>query len=216
MIEKLGGILYENLPDAWKATHLIFDVNDDGEPNLIRTPKFMIAVAQGCDLVHINFYKDSITSNKFLDGEDYLLWKMRDETVEKALGAFEMKYKFSLSDSIARARELRMRNLLLLSGIRVYICKGVTGKKKGTPILSEFRAILEGAGATVIRALSVSFEDIPKTFIITSDLEKEAAKQKDALGPLQTGFAVSYFTATEIFDAITQQTLPLRVTTEAE
>ena len=33
-----------------------------------------------------------------------------------------------------------MRNLLLLSGIRVYICQGVTGKNKGqnntTPILS--------------------------------------------------------------------------------
>ena len=74
----------------------------------------------------------------------------------------------------------------------------------------------QGQKELIIPFTNPSFEDIPKTFIITSDLEKEAAKQKDALGPLQTGFAVSYFTATEIFDAITQQTLPLRVTTEAE
>ena len=221
MIKKLGGILYENIGDASKATHLIIDVRDDGKPKLIRTPKFMIGVAQGCDIVHINFYKDSIINNEFMDGEKYLLWNMTDKKVKNELTAFEKKYNFRLQESIATARRLRARNQLLLSGINVYICPGVAGKNdpnNRTPIASEFRAILEGAGATVIKNLPDSFEDISKTIIITSQVDKEASKQKKtALAKrAQQTENVVVLTTTQIFDSITAQKLPVGVTTEDE
>ena len=221
MIKKLGGILYENIGDASKATHLIVDVKDDGRPKLIRTPKFMIAIARGCDIVHINFYKDSIINNEFMDGDNYLLWNMTDKKVKSELKAFEKKYSFRLQDSIGRARKLRMQNQLLLSGIKVYICPGVAGKNdpnNRTPIASEFRAILEGAGATMIKALPDSFEVTPKTIIITSQVQKEATKQKKAALAKRTeqARAVVAMTTTEIFDAITAQILPARVTAETK
>jgi hypothetical protein len=219
MIKKLGGTLYENIGDASKATHLIVDVKDDGKPKLIRTPKFMIAVARGCDIVHINFYKHSINNNEFLGEENYVLWNMTDAKVKSELHAFEKKYGFKLKESIKRARQLRVENRLLLSGIKAYICPGVAGKNdtnNRTPIASEFRAILEGAGATVIKMLPESFEKITRIIIITSKVEKEAAKQRKASlvkRALEEREVVA-LTTTEIFDAITSQILPLNVRRE--
>jgi hypothetical protein len=213
MIKKLGGTLYEYIGDASKATHLVIDVKDDGKPKLLRTPKFMIAVARGCKIVHINFYKDSIVNNGFMDEKNYLLWYMTDAKVRSELKAFEKKYSFRLEESITRARKLRMQNRLLLTGIKVYICPGVAGKNdqnNRTPMASEFRAILEGAGATVLKALPESFEYIPKTIIITSKVEKEATKQKRTATVKRAleEHDVVAMTTVELFDAIMTQILP--------
>lgn len=214
MIKKLGGNLYENIGDASKATHLIIDVKDDGKPKLIRTPKFMIAVARGCDIVHVNFYKDSINKNKFQDEEKYYLWNMTDIKVKSELKAFEKKYKFKLKESVARARQLRQRDQLLLTGIKVYICPGVAGRNDSdyrTPVVSEFRAILEGAGGTVIKTFPESLERSQKAIIITSKIEKEATKQKKAT-PVKRALEnrnVVVMTTVEVFDAIMSQILPL-------
>jgi len=173
----------------------------------------MIAVARGCQIVHINFYKDSIINNQFMNDEKYLLWGMSDAKVRSEVKAFEKKYSFRLEDSITRARKLREDNRLLLTGIMVYICPGVAGKNDAnnrTPIASEFRAILEGAGATVIKSLSDSLENTPKTIIITSKIQKEATKQKKvaAVKRALVEHEVVAMTTDELFDAIMSQILP--------
>lgn len=221
-VKKLGGVFYENISEASKASHLVIGTKD-GAPNLVRSPKLMIAIARACHIVHSQFFEKSIERKKFEEEESFYLHNMKQQNVVKAVETFNKKYKCNLKKSMDRARKLNDDGRQLFSGMQIYLCKGVSGNKDSnnklsTPTANDFRAILGGAGAEVINELPTSFPEGKTTLIITSTdgekmgREKGAPEVKNAL----KNENVKALTAQDIFDSITRQMLPEGVETLTE
>jgi hypothetical protein len=159
--------MLEKLEDTPIATHLIASGDKD---QLKRTPKLMIALCRTPNIVHSDWLTKSAAEGKVLDTKEFLLLNQK-----KA----EKRYDFNMSQSLERAKELRDKGGLLLSGYDAYICVGVAGStRKGnlTPSNEDFRMILKGAGvATVLTSLPSELKN--PTIVITSKLDAEATKQ---------------------------------------
>lgn len=88
------------VPDVASCTHL-------ASPHILRTQKFICALAQGPIILSTNFVDDCLSQNKLLEPKDYLL---QDTEGEKRMG-------FKLSDALARAKTNKGQ---LLQGYSMY------------------------------------------------------------------------------------------------
>lgn len=198
MVKKIGGVFIEKIEDAVKATHVIAASKD---VKLKRTPKFMVAISRTSNIVHLDWLIESARKGEALDAQEFLLL---DQTEA------ESQYNFKLSETLARGNTLRDKGTLLLDGIDVFLCNGVAGSvRKGdkTPPETDFRLILEAAGASVLTTLPTQRSSgKSKTIIITSKDPKERKKQlskRDVMTAVKQGAVPK--TAEEIFHAIMTQ-----------
>ena len=93
--------------DVASCTHL-------ASPRILRTQKFICALAHSPVIISTDFVNDCLTKNKRLEPEDYLL---QDAEGEKRLG-------YKLSDSLARAKSNKGQ---LLRGYSVYCTESIHG-----------------------------------------------------------------------------------------
>ena len=93
--------------DSASCTHL-------ASPRLLRTVKFICALAHAPVVLSTKFVDDCLSENKLLDPEDYLL---EDTEGEK-------KMNFKLSDALARAQKNKGK---LLRGYSIYCTEFVHG-----------------------------------------------------------------------------------------
>lgn len=93
--------------DARKCTHL-------AAPSILRTPKFVNALAYGPTIINTDFITQCLKKNELLDPADFLLV---DEASEERFG-------FTLGDATAKAKENKNK---LLQGYRIYCIESVRG-----------------------------------------------------------------------------------------
>ena len=158
--------LISDLKDAHTATHLISPMP------MKRTPKLLIAMCCTNNIVGIEWLDACMKEGKAVKTRKFQLTRDKEA---------ETKYNFSMADSLKRAAERRHQNKKLLDGFDVFFCRHVAGntsKQNRTPKLSEYRSILEAAGATIVNALP---DDTTNTIVVTSKIDKEAKAQLKAL-----------------------------------
>ena len=93
--------------DVASCTHL-------ASPHILRTQKFICALAHGSVIISTNFVDDCLSQNKLLEPENYLL---QDTEGEERLA-------FNLSDSLARAKTNKGQ---LLQGYTIYCTDTIHG-----------------------------------------------------------------------------------------
>lgn len=93
--------------DHASCTHL-------ASPRIVRTEKFICALAHAPIILSTNFIEDCLSSNSFLDPKNYLL---KDSE-------YETKTDYKLSDALIRAKENKGR---LLRGYSIYVTEAVHG-----------------------------------------------------------------------------------------
>ena len=93
--------------DAITCTHL-------AAPNIVRTEKFICALAHAPTIVSTDFIDDCLDQDELLDPDDYLL---DDEDGEKRLG-------YKLSDSLRLAQKNKGK---LLKGYAIYCTESIHG-----------------------------------------------------------------------------------------
>ncbi|KAL4953904.1 BRCT domain-containing protein [Aspergillus filifer] len=93
--------------DARKCSHL-------AAPSVLRTPKFVNALAYGPVIVRVDFIEQCLKKNELLDADDFPL---NDKEAEK-------KYDFSLKQSKANAKTNKNR---LLQGYQIYCVETIRG-----------------------------------------------------------------------------------------
>lgn len=133
--------------DAKKCTHL-------AAPSILRTPKFVNALAYAPVIVNDEFVTQCLAKNQLLDPADFPL-------VDKAA---EKKFDFSLEESRARAQENKNK---LLRGYRVCCVETIRGG------FDAFKSIVEANGGecTLFRGRVSMNESRPRTN--TDDEEDE-------------------------------------------
>ena len=112
------GILIVHEPAS--CTHL-------ASPRLLRTQKFICALARAPVIISTDFVDDCLSENKLLDPDNYLL---DDKDGEQRLG-------YKLSESIDRAKENKGR---MLRGYSIYCTEAVHGG------FDTFKSIIEANG----------------------------------------------------------------------
>ena len=95
------------VPDVTSCTHL-------ASPHILRTQKFICALAHGPVILSTNFVNDCLSQNQRLEPNDYLL--------QDAEGEKRMHLK--LSDSLARAKTNKGQ---LLQGYSIYCTENIHG-----------------------------------------------------------------------------------------
>ena len=95
------------VPDVANCTHL-------ASPRILRTQKFICALAHAPVILSTNFVDDCLSQNKRLEPGKYLL---QDTEGEKRMG-------FKLSDSLGRAKSNKGQ---LLQGYPMYCTENITG-----------------------------------------------------------------------------------------
>ncbi|KAG8533347.1 uncharacterized protein KY384_002130 [Bacidia gigantensis] len=93
--------------DPSKCTHL-------ASPHVVRTRKFLCAIAHGPSIISTNFIDDCLGSNRCLDPNEYLL---HDQAYEKQSG-------YRLADALFRAKANKGH---LLKGCTIYCTESVHG-----------------------------------------------------------------------------------------
>ena len=114
------GVMVLSDQDTRKCTHL-------AAPSILRTPKFVNALAYGPVIVNTDFVTQCLKKNELLDPADFLL---EDEAAEKRFG-------FTLGDATAKAKENKNK---LLQGYRIYCLESVRGG------FEAFNSIVEANG----------------------------------------------------------------------
>ena len=99
------GILIVN--DHASCTHL-------ASPRIVRTEKFICALAHAPVILSTNFIEDCLTSNSRLDPKNYLLKDLD----------YEKKAEYKLSDALTRAKENKGR---LFRGHSIYVTEAIHG-----------------------------------------------------------------------------------------
>jgi hypothetical protein len=188
--------------DTALATHLIAASKDIP---LKRTPKLMISLCHAANIVDLEWLTKSAAAGSALDTKPFLLLNQKEA---------EETYSFDMEKTLGRAKALRAKKKLLLTGFEVYICAGVAGNKKvnnRTPTKATFRNILESAGAKVLDALPARIIN-GSTIILTSKIPTEAKKQlgvKKVSEAVQQGAIVK--NTEEVFQAFMTQEFSTRV-----
>lgn len=164
----------------------------------------MVALSRTSNIVHLDWLIESAKAGRALDTKDYLLV----DQIEA-----EKQFNFKMSEALLRGDRLREQGTLLLNGVDVFLCAGVAGNNRignKTPPMSEFRLILEGAGAKVLTNPPSALDSATKTIIITSKDPKEQKKQlsKKAVATAVKNGAIPK-TTEEIFHAIMTQEFAL-------
>ncbi|KAL1964664.1 hypothetical protein VTN77DRAFT_6690 [Rasamsonia byssochlamydoides] len=138
--------------DAKKCTHL-------AAPSILRTPKFVNALAYAPVIVNVDFVTQCLAKNELLDPADFPL-------VDKAA---EKKFDFSLEES--RARALKNKNKLL-QGYRVCCVETIRGG------FDAFKSIVEANGGecTLFRGRVSMNESRPRA---KSDDEEDEGKHPE-------------------------------------
>ena len=95
------------VPEVASCTHL-------ASPHILRTQKFICALAHAPVILSTRFVEDCLSQNKRLEPEDYLL---QDTEGEKRMG-------FKLTDSLGRAKSNKGR---LLQGYVVFCTENIHG-----------------------------------------------------------------------------------------
>lgn len=95
------------VPDFASCTHL-------ASPHILRTQKFICALAHAPVVLSTDFVNDCLSQNKRLEPENYLL---QDTESEKRMG-------YKLSDSLARAKSNKGQ---LLRGYTIYCTENIHG-----------------------------------------------------------------------------------------
>ena len=129
MITKIGAKPIEKLGDFYKVTHLI------GNTPLRRTPKVMGGMSRTSQIVRLEWLTQSAACNEVIPCTNYLI---NNKAAKK-------RYGFVVRESLANrnaARELGG----ILANQEIYICTGVSGKKDGSPKLSEIKMLVKLAG----------------------------------------------------------------------
>lgn len=108
------------MQDASRCTHL-------AAPSILRTQKFVNALAYSPKIVHADFITDCIDKDTLLDPDDY---NLRDKDSEK-------RYKFKLDEARQRAKENKNK---LLQGRTIYCMETIHGG------FDAFKSIVETNG----------------------------------------------------------------------
>lgn len=110
--------------DPAQCTHL-------ASPGIVRTKKFVCALARAPMVVSTDYLDDCLTKNERLEPEDYIL--------NDPVG--EQKQCFTLSDAVGRAKNHRGQ---LLRGMSIYCTETVKGG------FDVYKAIIEANGGTCL------------------------------------------------------------------
>ena len=111
--------------------------------------------------------------------------------------------------TLKRAEKMRAEGTSLLGTCSVYVCAGVAGNKaknNKTPPMTEFRLIIEAAGAKWIKSLPATKSGFSSVIILVSKCEAEAKKQmkvKNVAAALNSGAICK--TTEELFHCIMTQ-----------
>ncbi|KAL1956007.1 hypothetical protein VTO42DRAFT_7907 [Malbranchea cinnamomea] len=116
-LRELGILLVQ---DASRCTHL-------AAPSILRTQKFVNALAYAPKIINCDFITDCINEEKLLNPDDYIL---RDKESEK-------RYNFTLEEALRRARQNKNK---LLQGRTIYCVENIHGG------FDAFRSIIETNG----------------------------------------------------------------------
>ncbi|KAF4164466.1 hypothetical protein CNMCM6936_009048 [Aspergillus lentulus] len=108
--------------DARRCTHL-------AAPSILRTPKFVNALAYGPAIVNIDFITECLKKNELLNPDDFPLV---DKTAEKRFG-------FSLEKARAKAKKNKNK---LLQGYQIYCVESIRGG------FEAFKSIVDVNGGT--------------------------------------------------------------------
>jgi hypothetical protein len=108
--------------DARRCTHLV-------APSILRTPKFVNALAYGPAIVNIDFITECLNKNELLDPDDFPL-------VDKAA---EKRFGFSLEKARAKAKKNKNK---LLQGYQIYCVESIRGG------FEAFKSIVDVNGGT--------------------------------------------------------------------
>ena len=112
------------MPNPTSCTHL-------ASPHIVRTQKFICALAHAPIILSTDFVDDCIQSNERLDPQDYLL---EDKEGETRIG-------HKLSDALARAKANKGK---LLKGMVIYATEAIHGG------FDTYKAIVEVNGGTCL------------------------------------------------------------------
>lgn len=157
MVETIGAELIESIEYARMATHVI---PSDGVVKMRRTAKLMVCLSTTSNILSIEWLVQSSSQRRILDTEDFLLIG-NNRDIEA-----ELRYKFSMADTIQNSLLARENNGGVLGGWSVYICDGVAGNN--FPGLKELRLIIEAAGGSVLQE-SLPNLHLDNIVLLTSD-----------------------------------------------
>lgn len=118
IVQKLGG---EMVDSVFQCTHLVTD-------KVRRTVKFLCCLSRGCTIISTNWLNKCEAEGRFMPCETFVI---KDKTNERM-------YKFTLKESIAKARSSP-----LLQGWSVFVSPNVKPSPK------EMSDIIECAGGQV-------------------------------------------------------------------
>ncbi len=116
-LRDLGVLLVQ---DPATCTHL-------AAPHIVRTQKFICALARAPMIISTDFVDQSLTSSELLSPEDFVL---KDPESEKRLG-------FTLKDALTRAKSNKQR---LLNDYTIYCTEGIHGG------FDTYKSIIEANG----------------------------------------------------------------------
>lgn len=164
MVQTIGGVLIDDIKDAWSATHVIAT---DGRQPIKRTPKLMIAISRTPNIVSLEWLISSAKAGSALPCDDFLV--LDDHVAEK-------KYDFSMSETLSRVKMFVERDRYLLDGISIFVCDGVAGNK--APPLDELRMIVEAAGGRWLTLLDFWDGDSKLTIITSADASNQKKQER--------------------------------------
>ena len=110
--------------DARKCSHL-------AAPSILRTPKFVNALAYAPVIVHIEFITQCLKKNELLDPRDF-------ELVDKAA---EERFSFSLKEAAIKAKQNKNK---LLQGYNIYCVETIRGG------FDAFKSIVDANGGNCL------------------------------------------------------------------
>jgi hypothetical protein len=192
MVKSLGAVLLRDHAEAHTATHVIAS---DGKNKMKRTVKLMISMCRTTNIVTLDWLVQSAKKGVVLPCGDF---RVQDKQAEKV-------HNFSMGRSLQNLDRHLRKGVLLLSGWAVFVCPGVAGIKKAPPT-SDFRLIVEAAGAIWLPSLVVPDLDMANVVVVTSDHETKA-QQKTTAAAVNKG--ASKRTKTWLFEAMMRQEIDL-------
>ena len=159
--QKLRDLGIVIVTEASKCSHV-------ASPNIIRTHKFIAAIAYAPMFLSIEFLDDCLTKNEFRDPEDYILEDRKNES----------RFSFDLAASLERA-ESNKNNLL--GGQTIFCVENINGGFVTFSSIIEANgghcAMYRGRGGTTVSkattadAMEVDGEEPPSVYLISATNE---------------------------------------------
>lgn len=142
------------VPDARKCSHL-------AAPSILRTPKFVNALAYGPVIVNVDFITACLKKNELVDPEEFPL---KDVAAEKRLG-------FSLEEAKMNAKNNKNR---LLQGYKIYCVESIRGG------FDAFKSIVDANGGECLLFRGrVSYQSQREESDEASSAEEEDVSRKE-------------------------------------